>query len=321
MSDRVIETAHRAGAAPEPSPARARIRRSMEALLARAGLDYRGGFTRVGGHAVHYLDYGPVDAPARDVRPPVLLLHGAGAGSAVWYRQIAALAVERRVIAPDHPVLGLSGRPVLTCPMYDFVRDYVSGFLDALGIERVDVAGISLGGFAAMTLAITRPARVRRLAVIDSAGLGRELPWAFRIMSLPWVGKLFTRPTRFLMDRAFETAEVARPDQPDAEFMKRYAFDVTRADGHRAALHSGAVRVGSPGGQVLVLSDERLSRIAAPTLLIWGARDAFFPVRHAERARGIIPGSRLEVLADAGHLSTFDEPERVSSLLADFFGE
>jgi len=318
---RVTRTAYRPGARAKPSPAQARIRQSMEALLARAGLDYRGGFARVGSHSVHYLDYGPADPPGGRGRPPVLLLHGAGAGSAVWYRQIAALAGERRVVVPDHPVFGLSGRSVLKCSMYEFVRYYVSGFLDTLGIEQVDIAGLSLGGFAAMTLAIAHPRRVRRLAVIDSVGLGRELPWAFRIMALPLLGRLFTRPARFFMDRAFDTAEVARPDQPDAEFMKQYAFDVNRADGHRSALHAGAVRVGSPAGQVLVLSDEDLSRIEAPTLVIWGAKDRFFPVRHAKRAHRLIPDSRLEVLAGAGHVATFDEPERVSSLLAGFFGE
>ena len=317
----MTRTIPRPGAAAKLSPAQARIQHSMEALLGRAGLTYRGGFARVGPHSVHYLDYGPADPPGRGGRPPVLLLHGAGAGSAVWYRQIAALAEERRVIAPDHPVFGLSGRAVLTCSMYEFVRDYVSGFLDALRIEQVDAAGLSLGGFAAMTLAIEHPRLVRRLAVIDSVGLGRELPWTFRVMALPLVGRLFTRPTRFLMDRAFDTAEVARPDQPDAEFMKEYAFDVTRADGHRAALHAGAVRVGSPAGQVLALSDAELRCIVAPTLVIWGAKDRFFPVRHAERAHRLIPDSRLEVLADAGHVATFDEPERVSSLLAGFFGE
>ena len=299
--------------------AEARIQRSMEALLARAGLEYCGGFTRLGPDSVHYLDYGPDDGRADGV--PVLLLHGAGAGSAVWHRQIAALAGERRVIAPDHPVFGLSSRSVLNCSMYEFVRDYVTGFLDALGIEQVDAAGLSLGGFAAMTLAIAHPRRVRRLAVIDSVGLGRELPWAFRIMALPLVGRLFTRPTKLAMDRAFETAEVARPDQPDAEFMKQYAFDVTRADGHRAALHAGAVRVGSPRGQVLALSDEQLSHIEAPTLVIWGAKDKFFPLSHARRACRLIPDSRLEELADAGHVATFDEPERISSMLADFFAE
>jgi len=312
---------HTLGTGVALSPALERIRQSMQALLTGAGLDYSGGFTRVGPHLVHYLDYGPDDAAAGEDRPPVVLLHGAGAGSAIWHRQIAALVGERRVVVPDHPIFGLSDRPVLTCSMFEFVRDYVIGFLDALGIERADVAGLSIGGFAAMVLAMAHPGRVRRLAVIDSSGLGRDLPWVFRIMALPLVGRLFTRPTRSAMDRAFEALEVAKPDQPDAELMKQYAFDVTRADGHRSALHAGAARVGSLRGQVRVLSDEELSGIEAPTLVVWGAKDKFFPVSHDERAHRLIPDSRLEVLMDAGHVSTFDEPERVSSLLAGFFGK
>jgi len=293
----------------------------MEALLARAGLEYRGGFVDVGPHSVHYLDYSPPPTGENSALPPILLLHGAGAGSAVWYRQIAALATQRRVIAPDHPVFGLSSRSVLQTSMYEFASGYLAGFMGALDVERADIAGLSLGGYAAIALATAHPKRVRRLAMIDSVGLGRELPWAFRLMALPLIGRLLTRPMRFVMDRGFETAEVARPDQPDAEFMKQYAFDVTRADGHRLALHAGAARVGSPFGQALLLSDELLSGIEAPTLVIWGAKDAFFPVRHAERAHRLIPNSRLEVLPAAGHVSTFDEPERVSSLLAEFFSD
>ena len=68
-----------------------------------------------------------------------------------------------------------------------------------------------------------------------------------------------------------------------------------------------------------MLSDEQLSRVEVPTLVIWGAKDKFFPVSHAERAHRLIPDSRLKVLPDAGHVSTFDEPEQVSSLLAGFF--
>lgn len=291
----------------------------MKALLTQAGLEYQGGFVRAGQHLVHYLDYGPVEQRQGDLQPPILLLHGAGAGCAVWYRQIAALAAERRVLVPDHPVFGLSGRPVLDCPMYEFVCQYLKDFLDTLKVKQVDVAGLSLGGFAAMTLALAQPQRVRRLAVIDSVGLGRELPWVFRLMTIPFLGKLFTRRTRLLMDLAFDVGEVARPGLPDAGLMKRYAFEVTRMKGHVRALHSGAVRVGSPTGQILVLSDDRLRAIRAPTLFIWGAKDSFFPVHHAERAARLVSGSRLEVLEEAGHLSMFDEPEIVSSLLADFF--
>ena len=82
------------------TPSEQKIFDSMSALLAKAGLDYQGHFVEVNGQRIHYLDYGD--------GPPVLLLHGGGAGSAIWFKQIAGLSKTHRVIAPDHPVFGLS---------------------------------------------------------------------------------------------------------------------------------------------------------------------------------------------------------------------
>lgn len=285
----------------------------MVALLARAGLDYQGGFVRVGDHDIHYLDYGS--------GPPVVLVHGGGAGSAVWYRQIAELSKTHRVIVPDTPVFGLSSQSPINRPVPDFASGFLASFLDAMGIDRVDIAGLSLGGFAALQLAIRSPQRVRRLAILDSAGLGPELPWAFRLAAMPVLGHILSRSNRWGHARFFATVEVANADRPDYQPFIEYAYEVTRNDGH-----SDAVRMNMPGfaglrGQRWVVSDDELRSVDADTLVIWGDQDKFFPLSHAHRAGALIPSSRLEVLNEAGHVCIWDRPDEVSRLLGEFFSD
>ncbi len=300
------------------SPVIDRIYESMVALLARAGLDYRGGYVRTGENTVHYLDYGPMEASdPLFYSCPLVLLHGGGAGAAIWYRQIERLAVNRRVLLPDNPILGLSSDPIITCSMHTFALDHLRSFLDRMCLDVVDVAGLSLGGVAALGLAIEHPARVRNVAILGSGGLGRDLPIAVRLMGVPYLGRFFASPSKMLMDRVFVNREVEHSERPDAETLKEYAYAVTRK--RRYARHTAARRFTSLFGQLKVFSDSELDRIKAPTLIIWGSNDRFFPYRHGERAHELIPNSRLEILPETGHLSIWDEPEKTAGLLAEHF--
>lgn len=295
------------------SPAHERIHNNMVDLLERAGLPYQGNFVDADGNRIHYLDYGE--------GPPLLLVHGGGAGCAVWYRQIAALSKSFRVIAPDNPLFGLSSQPALEMPIKQFTSDYLVAFMDALYIEKASFAGLSLGGFASLSLTLDAPERVQKLVLIDAAGLGRELPWPFRLASWPILGRLVVRPNKFLQDRFFAASEVVNPGGPDADLFKQYAYEVTTAEGHPEALRRNLPSFADIGGQRYVFPDEDLRTISAPTLIIWGEKDRFFPVSHARRAAKLIPGSQLCVLPDTGHVSIWDSPDSVNELLADFLGD
>lgn len=292
------------------SPAQQRIHRSMVALLQRAGLEHRGGFVNAGRYRVHYLEYGS--------GPVVLLIHGGGAGSAIWFRQIAALSRHFRVIAPDNPVFGLSSQP--PHPVGDYITGYLLPFMDAMQIPRASLVGLSLGGLAAARIAAQAPERVEKLALIDSAGMGRHLPWGFRLTSLPVVGHILSLPHRNLHARFFATNEVAKPDSPDNEAYLEYAHTVNTNDGHSESLRRNIPEFAGLRGQRYVLSDEELRSIKAPALIIWGKKDRFFPLSHARRAKILIPGARLEVLDDCGHVALLDQPEKVSELLMEFLG-
>lgn len=292
------------------SVAQQRVYDSMLELLSRAGLSYQGDFVDAGGYRIHYLDYGS--------GPTVLLIHGGGAGGAMWFRQIAELSKRYRVIAPDNPIFGLSSRPERVLEVPEATTEFIGSFMDALGLERASVAGLSMGGFAAARFAAESPERVEKLILLDSAGFGRDLPWGFRLSSLPLLKYLLTRPQRWAHERFFATTEVVHPEGEHNDAYLDYAFRVTQNDGHSMAVRQNMPVFAGIRGQRNLLGDDELSSIRAQTLVLWGEQDRFFPIVHAHRAEAMIPDARLELLPECGHVSILDQPELVTGLLSEF---
>ena len=285
----------------------------MSRLLSRAGLEYSGDFVQVGATRIHYLNYG-----APNDRPPVLLLHGGGAGSAIWYRQIAELAKTRQVVAPDHPVFGLSDQIPFEEPLLDGITDYIVGFMDALELDRVDVVALSMGGQGAIAACLTYPERFRRLVLIGSAGLGAEFPLVFKLSLVPFFGRLITRPNRWGQDTYFKTFEVKNTEFEGAEEYKQYAYDVTLSRGHSKAKRKSLKSIANWAGQINIITDEALAHLDSPTLAIWGDDDQLFPVSHAERLVNAAPNAHLEVIENAAHVPLLDNSDRVTELITRF---
>jgi pimeloyl-ACP methyl ester carboxylesterase len=283
---------------------------SMTALLGRADLGYQGGFVDVNGQQIHYLDYGE--------GPPVLLLHGGGSGSAIWFRQIEMLSKTRRVIAPDHPVFGLSSQIAYELPLTDSMVTYLTGFMDALSLSKVDIVALSMGAQAVLALATEKPERIGKMIVIDSAGLGRAFPPVFRLVNVPLLGRFIVRPNRWGQDNYFKTMEVVNSEFADAPAYRQYAYSVTLSVGHARAMRASLQVITSLGGQRQIFGDAELCSIAVPTLVIWGARDQVFPVKHGYRLAELVPGARLHVIENAAHVPLLDNPDQVNGLISGF---
>jgi pimeloyl-ACP methyl ester carboxylesterase len=295
------------------TPAQRNIFDSMVELLKRAGLEYRGGFVEAAGHRVHYLDYG--------AGPPVLLVHGGGAGGAIWFRQIAALSRRFRVIAPDNPIFGMSSQPDRPVTLPEITTGYLTALMDALDIETAAFAGLSMGGFGAALTASEHPERVSKLVLVDSAGFGRNLPWGFRLTSVPVLSWLLARPHRWAHERFFAATEVVKPDAQHNDAYLEYAFHVTANEGHSLAVRRNMPVFAGLRGQRRLLTDDELRSIKAKTLIIWGEDDRFFPVSHGERAAKMIAGSKLVTLPHCGHVAMLDQPDRINELLLEFLPE
>jgi pimeloyl-ACP methyl ester carboxylesterase len=250
----------------------------------------------------------------------LLLLHGIAGSSETWLPAMRLLRREFTVIAPDFLGHGASAKP----PGDYSLGNYAAGlrdFLDVLEIDRATVIGQSYGGGVAMQFAYQFPERCERLALVDAGGLGREVSWLLRLVTLPGaeyvLPALFLAPVRdwgnsilsFLKDRGI------RSDR--ASEMWR-SFGSLTEPANRAAFVRTMRAVIDPGGQAVSAIDRLYLAEEMPTLIVWGDRDKIIPVSHAYQTHEAIPNSRLEILPGVGHFPHVEEPLRFVEILTDF---
>lgn len=253
--------------------------------------------------------------------PLLLLVHGMAGSSETWRRVMPALAGRFTVLAPDLLGQGQSEKPrgdYSLGAQASMLRD----LLDELGYERATIVGPSLGGGIAMQFAYQFPERCERLVLVNSGGLGREVTFYRRLLSLPafdYVFPLFcSRPLREAGNRIGRWLADAGVDSGAAsrEIWRSYA-SLADADSRRAFFRSLREVVDSGGQAVSALG--RLYRAAnLPTLIVWGKDDPFIPVSHGIAAHEMIPGSRLEIFEGVGHYPHCEAPERFVEVLVDF---
>jgi pimeloyl-ACP methyl ester carboxylesterase len=231
---------------------------------------------------------------------PLLYLHGAGT---FWWMLVHdLLAAHRRVFLPVHPGFGASEGLDAIETMEDLVFNTLD-VLDALGVDRVDVVGLSLGGWLAAELALRHPGRVERLVLVDAAGVRvRGVP-----MENPFMMPASKVRELMFYDPASAVAKALFPDVPPPERLE------TILRGREAA----ARLLWNPAQQYRKLTS-RLWRIGAPTLIVWGREDRLIPLAYGEAwARGI-PGARLHVVDHCGHLPPFEHPVRFAEAVLGF---
>jgi pimeloyl-ACP methyl ester carboxylesterase len=253
--------------------------------------------------------------------PVLLLVHGMAGSSVTWKHVMPALAERYTVLAPDLLGQGESDKPHGDYSLgahANTLRD----LLDALGHERATVVGQSLGGGVVMQFAYQFPERCERLVLVDSGGLGREVTFYLRMLTVPgfeWVFRLFCTPRLRGVGNLVATwlgRAGVRSTPASQEIWRSYA-SLADAESRRAFFRSLRDVIDVGGQAVSALS--RLSRIAElPTLIVWGAQDPFIPVSHAAAAHEAIPGSRLEIFEGVGHYPHCEAPERFVAVLVDF---
>jgi len=253
--------------------------------------------------------------------PVLLLVHGMAGSWMTWKRVMPALAERFTVLAPDLLGQGDSDKPRGDYSLgahANTLRD----LMDTLGYERATIVGQSLGGGVAMQFAYQFPERCERLVLVNSGGLGHEVTFYLRMLTLPGFESVFPlfctprlRDAGSRVARWLERAGV-RSTPARQEIWRSYA-SLADTESRRAFFRTLREVVDFRGQAVSALG--RLHRAAKiPTLILWGARDPFIPVRHAFEAHEAIPGSRLELFEDVGHYPHCEDPERFVSLLLEF---
>jgi pimeloyl-ACP methyl ester carboxylesterase len=236
------------------------------------------------------------------------LLHGFLCDSRCWQPQLRALADQFTVTAWDAPGAGSSSDPRDPFTITDWGR-CLAEFLDARGIERAHVVGLSWGGLLAQELYRLYPARVLGLVLADTyAG---------------WKGSLPAEACEQRLARCLLESSL-----PADEFVKRWVpveFFTADVSQDLADEMSAVVSAFHPLGfrlmaRSLAETDTRelLPRIHVPTLLLWGEGDRRSPLSIAAQFRDSIPDAELAVIANAGHVSNMEQPEAFNAQIRRF---
>ncbi len=239
----------------------------------------------------------------------VVLLHGLGTTGASWQLQFEALTtLGYRVIAPDLPGFGGSVFAGQRWSIRESARQLVE-FLDLLGLSRVCLAGISMGGVIALQLALDYPTRVEKLALVNAFATlrpDRLSGWSYLLK------RFMVANLRGAAQQAELVANRVFPG-PEQEPLRRIVIEQIRETDPR--VYRAAML-----GLGLFDVRRRLKTLVTPTLVISGMDDTTVPLKNQAVLAARIPGAKHVQIASAGHGVIIDQPEEFNAALAGFLG-
>ncbi len=243
---------------------------------------------------------------------PVMLIHGSGPGVTAWANwrlAIPALAERYRVIAPDMLGFGYTDRPANVTYNLDTWLGHTVAFMDALGLDKVNLVGNSFGGALSLALTIRHPERVSRLVLMGAAGVSFELTpgldaaWGYE----PSVENMRALLDLFAYDRSLVTDELAE---------LRYKASVQ--PGFQEAYASMFPAPRQRWIDMLASDEDDIRAIDQRTLVIHGREDRILPLATSLRLAELIRRSELHVFGCCGHWTQIEHAARFNTLVADF---
>jgi 3-oxoadipate enol-lactonase len=237
------------------------------------------------------------------------LLHGLGSCGDDWGAQIRALAAHYRVLAVDLPGHYRSARPGGPMSIAGMAAA-VDALLERLALGRIHAVGLSLGGCVALALALHAPARVQSLVLINAFAHLR--PSGFRGI-MRGAGRALLAVAAPMSVVAAYVAREAFPD--DARAPLRAAVTA------RLAANPRRHYLASLGALMRFDVRARLAEVRCPTLVIAGVLDATVPLTAKELLARAIPGARLSLVRDSGHVTPVDQAEALNRLLLEHLSE
>lgn len=237
---------------------------------------------------------------------PLVWLHGAG-GLLPKEPVLERLADRYHVYAPVWPGFGPEPTEDLIEDMLDFAL-HGWDIADALGLERINLAGHSMGGMIAAEMAVLNPRQVEKLALVSAAGLWLDehpIPDIFGTTPFEMPGLLFADPAR-------------------GEGILTGGVDFSNNEALKTFMVGNARRLGTAGKILFPIPNRRLSkrlyRLTAPTLILWGREDHLIPPVYADRWADLVPHAEKVVIDDAGHMLPYEQPDAVMEAMTRFLG-
>jgi 3-oxoadipate enol-lactonase len=244
---------------------------------------------------------------------PVLLIHGFPLDHTMWDAQIDALSQHCRVIAPDLRGFGQSstrfGKPDQTILMEEYADDLTELLEDIAVTEPVVLVGFSMGGYIAWQFMRKYPHLVRSLVQCDTkAAADTDEARAGRIKMADNVAEWGSGRVAEMMGPKLFAPETFET-KPNLVAAVRHVVEKTRPVAIAAAQRGMAERPDMNGF---------LPTINVPTLILCGAKDAISPPKEMQAIAAAIPGSKYVEIADAGHMTTMENPRAVNDALLSF---
>lgn len=242
---------------------------------------------------------------------PVLLLHGVSNSGRAWVPQVPALvAAGYRVIVPDHAGHGASAR--LTAPFgVSHIADDLIVLLEHLGIENLDIVGLSLGGMVALELALRDPAKIGRMIVANS--FDKTATEAFAAMAEGWA-RAFEQPHGATLRLEQNWPSLVSPAfQATPEGMRTYQI----WHGIAASADGPSLAQVSRGITDFDVSD-RISALSMPVLFVAGSLDHMSPPDIGRRMAKQAPHGAFALIEGAAHISNVDSAELFTERMLAF---
>lgn len=241
---------------------------------------------------------------------PLVLVHGLAYDRRGWGRFPDLLAERYSVVLVDNRGVGESDAPPGPYTVAQMAED-VLRVLDDAGIERTNLFGVSLGGYIAQELALTRPERIEKLVLCSTAvGGPRAYPMPEATQAVFARYPLMEREAGLRMFVESSLGERGVRELPElVEEILRYRLE--RAPTVEAWLAQAAA------GAAFV-DDDRVAAIEQPTLVVHGGADVVVDPRNAAVLGELIPDARVEIVPDRGHLLVWEDSERVAALVVEF---
>lgn len=243
---------------------------------------------------------------------PVVFIHGLSAWMDFWRLQLPAIAETRRVLALDLPGYGGSDAPDAPYTPSWFAGIVVE-WLDSIGVQSVDLVAHSMGAQVAVALAAQFPERIRRVVLSAPAGFERFQPAAASVMKAHWTHDRAQQSREPAIRKNFERAVFARVDS----HVQLLVEQRVRIGLHPSFLAKSRAVSRSVAGMLDEPVFDKLSQVTAPTLVVFGGRDALIPNRLftrsttrqvAEEGLAQLPNGQLCWLDTAGHTAHHDDP-------------
>jgi 2-hydroxymuconate-semialdehyde hydrolase/2-hydroxy-6-oxo-octa-2,4-dienoate hydrolase len=245
---------------------------------------------------------------------PVVMLHGSGpgvSGLANWQHNIPTLAQRFRVLAPDIVGFGATERPDDIVYSLRSWTDHVWAFLDAHGIEKTAIVGNSLGGRIALQMATDQAARISRMVLMGSPGVGMT----------PTEGLAALRayePSHDTMRALLRNYFAVNPALITDELVA-IRYEASIADGAYEAYRAMFFDPRHKGSE-LGITDDEVRVISTPALLIHGREDKVVPMSVSVTMLGLLPNADLHVFSHCGHWTQIERADEFSALVTEFLG-